>query len=122
MDTRRDFFKKAVMLAGGAGLMDALLPAIERAATILPAEGSSYADAEHVVILMQENRSFDHCFGTLRGVRGFSDPRAVTLPNQHPVWLQTNGKGRNIRAVPAGCAANERDVAWFTAAFVDGPK
>ena len=33
-------------------------------------------DVEHIVILMQENRSFDHYFGTLRGVRGFGDPRA----------------------------------------------
>ncbi|WP_164084187.1 alkaline phosphatase family protein, partial [Stenotrophomonas maltophilia] len=31
------------------------------------------ADVEHVVILMQENRSFDHYFGTLKGVRGFGD-------------------------------------------------
>ena len=32
-------------------------------------------DVEHIVVLMQENRSFDHYFGTLRGVRGFNDPR-----------------------------------------------
>ncbi len=37
---------------------------------------------------MQENRSFDHYFGTLRGVRGFGDPRPVTLPNGKPVWHQ----------------------------------
>jgi phospholipase C len=36
-------------------------------------------DVEHIVILMQENRPFDHHFGTLRGVRGFSDPRAVEI-------------------------------------------
>ena len=34
-------------------------------------------DIEHVIILMQENRSFDHYFGTLSGVRGFSDPNAL---------------------------------------------
>ena len=33
-------------------------------------------DVEHIVFLMQENRSFDHYFGTMRGVRGFADPRA----------------------------------------------
>ena len=38
-------------------------------------------DVEHVVILMQENRSFDHYFGSLRGVRGFGDPRPLMLPN-----------------------------------------
>ena len=46
------------------------------------------------MILMQENRSFDHCYGSLRGVRGFRDPRAITLPNQNPVWLQTNAAGK----------------------------
>ena len=43
---------------------------------------------------MQENRSFDHYFGTLRGVRGFGDPRAVTLPTGKPVWYQPDGTGR----------------------------
>ncbi|MFF3632334.1 alkaline phosphatase family protein [Streptomyces sp. NPDC002164] len=33
-------------------------------------------DIRHVVILMQKNRSFDHCFGTLNGVRGFDDRQA----------------------------------------------
>ncbi|MBV9856120.1 MAG: phospholipase [Streptosporangiaceae bacterium] len=43
-----------------------------------PAAGASLSDVEHVVILMQENRSFDHYFGTLSGVRGFSDPGVLT--------------------------------------------
>ena len=73
--------------------MSTLMASIERASEIDPPEGSSFLDAEHVVILMQENRSFDHAFGTLRGVRGFNDPRAVTLPDQKPVWLQTNKAG-----------------------------
>ena len=32
---------------------------------------------EHIVIFMQENRAFDHYYGTLQGVRGFND-RAAT--------------------------------------------
>jgi len=39
------------------------------------------ADVQHVVILMQENRSFDHYFGTLRGVRGFGDKQALRYQN-----------------------------------------
>src|SRR3546814_1814802 len=42
---------------------------------------------------MQENRSFDHCFGSLRCVRGFNYPRAITLPNVLPVWAQSNAEG-----------------------------
>jgi phospholipase C len=50
-------------------------------------------DVQHVVFLMQENRSFDHYFGTLRGVRGYGDPHPVTLPSGNPVWSQPNGTG-----------------------------
>ena len=62
----------------GAGTAAALPGSIRRALAI-PAQGGtgSLADVRHIVVLMQENRSFDHYFGTLRGVRGFSDPRAV---------------------------------------------
>ena len=89
MDSRRDFLKKAAALAAAGGLPSA----IQKALAIEPAAGSTFYDAEHIVILMQENRSFDHCFGSLRGVRGFNDPRAVTLPNGNPVWLQSNAAG-----------------------------
>ncbi|GAB3258586.1 phospholipase C, phosphocholine-specific [Larkinella harenae] len=92
-DTRREFLKKAALLASGTSLFQALPESIQKALAIDPQPGSTVFDAEHVVILMQENRSFDHCYGMLQGVRGFNDPRAITLPNQHPVWLQTNGAG-----------------------------
>ena len=42
---------------------------------------------------MQENRAFDHYFGTLNGVRGFGDPRVAKLPNGDPVWYQPDGEG-----------------------------
>ena len=43
---------------------------------------------KHVVILMQENRSFDHYFGTLRGVRGFGDKQFLTYPNGQSIFQQ----------------------------------
>ncbi|HEY0273615.1 MAG TPA: alkaline phosphatase family protein, partial [Chitinophaga sp.] len=93
MDTRREFLKKAALLSGSAGLAGMLPPAIRKALAIDPAPGSTFMDAEHVVLLMQENRSFDHAYGSLRGVRGFNDPRAIRLPNGNPVWLQTDKAG-----------------------------
>jgi phospholipase C len=42
----------------------------------LAAKRGPLSDIEHVVILMQENRSFDHYFGAMPGVRGFADPTA----------------------------------------------
>lgn len=93
MDSRREFIKKAALLSGGAGVWSALPASIQKAVSINPAPGSTYLDAEHVVFLMQENRSFDHCYGALQGVRGFNDPRAITLPDKNLVWLQTNAEG-----------------------------
>ena len=93
MDTRRSFIKKAGLISGGTSLLNMLPPAIQKALAIDPAAGSTFMDAEHVVLLMQENRSFDHTYGTLQGVRGFNDPRAITLPNKNLVWLQTNKAG-----------------------------
>jgi phospholipase C len=82
---RRTFLK---LLASSAAAT-AFPPSIQRALAI-PANHKSgtIEDVEHVVFLMQENRAFDHYFGTLRGVRGFGDPRAVILPSGLPVWNQ----------------------------------
>ena len=93
MDSRREFLKKAVLLSAAAGTAHLLPASIQRAFAIDPDPGSTYLDAEHIVFLMQENRSFDHTYGTLQGVRGFNDPRAIHLPNKNPVWLQTNENG-----------------------------
>src|SRR6202140_3452239 len=49
---------------------------------------SKLRDIEHIVILMQENRSFDHYFGTMPGGRGFSDPAAIRLPDGNPGFRQ----------------------------------
>jgi phospholipase C len=48
-------------------------------------------DVQHVVILMQENRSFDHYFGTLNGVRGFADRSTVIMQNGNSVLYQPQG-------------------------------
>jgi len=119
MDTRRDFLKKAIMVSGATGLSYMLPESIQRAMAIDPEKGSTYLDAEHIVILMQENRSFDHCFGTLKGVRGFNDPRAITLPDKNLVWLQTNEAGetytpfrfdiRNTKATWMGSTPHSRE-------------
>jgi phospholipase C len=86
MRTRRDFLRFAAAAAAGTGILP---PAIQRALAIPAARRTgTIKDVEHVVILMQENRSFDHYFGTLRGVRGFSDPRPAPLPNGKSIWHQ----------------------------------
>jgi phospholipase C len=95
MDNRRQFLAKAAFLTGAAGFPISLMSAIERARAIEPEQQSTFWDAEHVVILMQENRSFDHAYGTLRGVRGYNDSRAIKLANGNPVWVQTDPAGKS---------------------------
>ena len=46
------------------------------------------ADVKHVVIVMQENRSFDHYYGSMQGVRGFDDPAALTYPDGTNIYQQ----------------------------------
>ena len=53
-----------------------------------PRRHGDLRDIGHVVVVMQENRSFDHYFGSLRGVRGFGDRSTITLPGGVPVWQQ----------------------------------
>lgn len=93
MATRRDFLKQAFLLAGASGVSGVVPEAVQRAFAIAPDPGTSYLDAEHIVILMQENRSFDHVFGTLQGVRGFNDPRAIRQADGSPVFLQRSSAG-----------------------------
>ncbi|HLY50410.1 MAG TPA: alkaline phosphatase family protein [Solirubrobacteraceae bacterium] len=89
--TRRELLRGA---AGGAALgMTALASnsLIARALASAPGCASSLSDIEHFVILIQENRSFDHYFGTYRGVTGFADPHALAL---------NDGSGLSVFAQP----------------------
>jgi phospholipase C len=89
------FGRRAFLKTMSSGALAASLPLSIRRALAIPAnnQSGSIQDVEHIVILTQENRSFDHYFGTLRGVRGFGDPRAVTLPSGKNVFHQPNGAG-----------------------------
>ena len=85
---RRNFLRLA-----GAGALATALPNSIRRALAIPANNrtGTIKDIEHIVVLMQENRSFDHYFGMLRGVRGFGDPRAVFLRDGRAIWRQSDG-------------------------------
>jgi phospholipase C len=81
--------RRFLQLAGGSVATTLLSDSIARALAIPANHGTrSIKDVEHVVFLMQENRSFDHYYGVMRGVRGFGDPHPVTLPSGKPVWYQ----------------------------------
>jgi phospholipase C len=112
-NTNRRTFMRLMGLSGAASLV-AMKSNIAKALAI-PANNrtGTIQDVEHIVILMQENHPFDHHFGTLFGVRGYNDPRAIKihLPLQTggsapvSVFLQpagSNTSGNPYIAVPAG--------------------
>ena len=70
------------------GLTDDQARLLDQVTAASAASSASLSDVQHIVILMQENRSFDHYFGTLSGVRGFSDPTVPLHANGTPVFDQ----------------------------------
>ncbi|MFM9436945.1 phospholipase C [Janthinobacterium sp. CG_23.3] len=106
-DNRRAFLRKAAGAGAAAATLSLFPPAIRRALAV-PASNrtGTIKDVEHVVILMQENRSFDHYFGTLKGVRGFADRFPIPLPEsaaigKHNVWYQLNDSNAALPRVIA---------------------
>ncbi|HJR72280.1 MAG TPA: phospholipase C, phosphocholine-specific, partial [Luteimonas sp.] len=96
-DERRRFLK----FAAAAATAPLWPKAIHDALAVPPATVTgTLADVQHVVILMQENRSFDHYLGALRGVRGFDDPRPIPLPGGKTVWQQPERPGGRRITLP----------------------
>lgn len=85
-----DVDRRRLLLAAGAG-MAAASPIARALAIDADVRSGSLMDVQHVVILMQENRSFDHYFGSMAGVRGFGDRFPIPSAAGHPrqtVWTQ----------------------------------
>lgn len=104
--TRRRLLGSAAGAIGGAAALTLLPPSIQQAVAAGPATHGSLDDIEHVVLLMQENRSFDHYFGTMKGVRGFADPDALTLSTGSPRDCPTTPPSSSPR--PSGRSRTSR--------------
>jgi len=123
--SRRDVLRAGLVGAGGAALgTRALLDNVLSAAAQTPSCGG-LTDIEHVVFVIQENRSFDHYFGRYPGVRGFSD-RSVRISSSDDgtqVFRQANpGQTPNVvlpfhvntdpSAGPAGACTHDIGHQW----------
>jgi phospholipase C len=107
---RRRFLQGAAAATAASLVAQGIPASIARALATAPDRRSgSIDDVGHVVILMQENRSFDHYFGTLRGVRGFNDPRVLELGGGDPVWKQPTTAIHTKFWKPRGIGA---DTGW----------
>ncbi len=110
-NSRREFLQ---MTAAAGGIATNVLPAAIQKALAIPAKvvNGTIKDVKHIVVLMQENRSFDHLFGTMRGVCGFGDPRPALLPSGKTVFQQPYNGGELLPFNP--------QIADFGSQFLEG--
>jgi len=94
---RRDFVLNTAKTLFGTAALSSFPLSIQKALAIdAKVETGSIQDVKHVVILTQENRSFDNYFGTLKGVRGFGDRFSIPLSQKRKVWEQYDAKQNKI--------------------------
>jgi phospholipase C len=121
--TSRRRFLQTVAQSGAAAAAMTVFPESIRNALAIPAfsRTGSIRDVEHIVVFMQENRSFDHYFGHLRGVRGYNDRLPIPLPGGQPVWYQPSKENAaqpvlpfhlNTQTTSAQCVG-DLDHSWY---------
>lgn len=97
--TRRRLLSGAARLAAASAAASLMPPNLQRLLAQEP-RTRSLRDIRHVVLLMQENRSFDHYFGTMAGVRGFGDPDALRLADGRSVFYQPDAMNPDGYTLP----------------------
>ncbi len=103
--TRRDLLRAG---AGAGVLALGANPLVQQALAKKGGPGK-LTDIEHVVILVQENRSFDHYFGMLPGVRGFGDKEAARSIFEQPGYEVAGYEGKLLPFhAESGKVAGER--------------
>lgn len=111
--TRRDAIRLGA-LGAGALAFARLPPSLRAAITRTPPPGG-LDQVRHVVLYMQENRSFDHYFGTLRGVRGYADRTAVRTRATSTMFEQPHPMGGMVLpfSTRAAAARQQQDVQYI---------
>ncbi|PKF32922.1 phosphocholine-specific phospholipase C [Acinetobacter proteolyticus] len=94
---RRDFLLNSTKALFGTAALTSFPMSIQKALAIdAKVETGTIKDVKHVVILTQENRSFDNYFGTLKGVRGFGDRFTIPLSEGRKVWAQYDANKNTV--------------------------
>ncbi|TDN62959.1 phospholipase C, phosphocholine-specific [Paraburkholderia sp. BL10I2N1] len=128
-NSRRRFLQTIASSAGAAAALTAFPESIRNALAVPAASRTgTIRDVEHIVVFMQENRSFDHYMGHLRGVRGYNDRFPIPLPGGKPVWYQPSKEDAtkpvlpfhlNTQTTSAQCVG-DLDHTWYkTHAAID---
>lgn len=92
--------RRFFMGLGAATAAGSLLPVSFQKAMALPPAPGGLQGVEHVIVLMQENRSFDHYFGTLQGVQGFADKTVLRRRNSDKTLFEQSPSGSDSTIMP----------------------
>jgi phospholipase C len=98
--TRRRLLRSGAQVAALSAAATLMPPNVRKLLAAQPRAAGSLRDIKHVVLLMQENRSFDQYFGTLSGVRGFADPDALKLSTGMDVFHQPDAENPKGHLLP----------------------
>ena len=94
---RRDFLVNSSKTIMGTAALASFPASIQKALAIdAKVETGTIQDVKHVIILTQENRSFDNYFGTLKGVRGFGDRFTIPMSKGRKVWQQYDENKKSV--------------------------
>jgi len=105
--SRRRFLQGAAAATAGAALPGCLsteYTKILECAKATACAGTDLSSVKHIVMFMQENRSFDHYFGMLPGVRGFGDPTGLFKQPVPPVAVSAAPMSKAQRLPQSGVA------------------
>ncbi len=95
--SRRNLIRSAAVVGGAAATGAVSTAATSEAAKAAPLSAAAsnprpkygdLRDIKHVIVMMQENRSFDMYFGSMKGVIGYGDTATITLPGGRGVFQQ----------------------------------
>jgi phospholipase C len=112
--SRRRFIPAAAAAAGGLALGLSPLPATPARAAGAAADKANWPTSnkiKHVVILCQENRSFDHYFGAFANSFGKGDKRALGFEPSQLTYYNADGKAFHPRHLTQYCGADP-DHSW----------
>lgn len=94
---RREFLLNSTKTMFGTAALASFPLSIQKALAIdAKVESGTIQDVKHIVILTQENRSFDNYFGTLKGVRGFGDRFTIPMTERRKVWEQYDANKKKV--------------------------
>ena len=120
-NSRRRFLQQI----GGAGLSSLAAPLLaQRPKKALPKRGATISQINHVIVLCQENHSFDHYFGSYTGLpSGYGIPAGYTSsgnPPFHFTTLTDDGTDPNHDwdAIHTGYADGAMN-GWYAAGGID---